>query len=145
MKLVPSKMSLKPQMENFEYFFEDIDKDGFASEIHQWFILWKGKDSVPSNLVEAAAKCDTNYFPNLKRVLQICATFPVASCECERSISVLRLLKTYLRSSMGQDRLSSLALMYVHRDIPINKSEIVHEFGRLHPRRLLLPNLLSDA
>ena len=58
MKLVPSKMSLKPQMENFEYFFEDIDKDGFASEIHQWFILWKGKDSVPRNLVEAAAKCD---------------------------------------------------------------------------------------
>ncbi len=56
-------------------------------------------------------------------------TSPVTSCECERSISMLKLIKTSLRSSMGQDRLNELAMLYYHRDIEITSEEVVDEFS----------------
>ena len=45
---------------------------------------------------------------------------------------------------MGQERLSGLALMNVHLDIPINIDEIVNDFSRKHPRRMQLENILND-
>ncbi len=56
-------------------------------------------------------------------------TLPVTSCECERSISMLKLIKTSLRSSMGQDRLNGLAMLYYHRDIEITSEKVVDEFS----------------
>ena len=47
------------------------------------------------------------------------ATFPVTSCECERSISTLGIVKTKLRATMGQDRLTGLCLLSRHRDIHV--------------------------
>ena len=51
--------------------------------------------------------------------------------------------ETPLRSTMGDERLSSLALLHVHRDIDINVEDIMDEFNRRHPRRLQLANILS--
>ena len=39
---------------------------------------------------------------------------PVTSCEAERSFSTLRRLKTYLRTTMSQERLNGLALLNVY-------------------------------
>jgi hypothetical protein len=41
---------------------------------------------------------------------------PVASATAERSFSVLRCLKNYVRSTMKNDKLSSLGLVHIHRD-----------------------------
>ena len=65
----------------------------------------------PSTL-ESALKCsDPDYFPNLNA---LGCTLPVTLCENERANSVLKNLKTFLRSTMGQERLSSLSLMHIH-------------------------------
>ena len=58
------------------------------------------------------------------------ATLPVTSCECERSISLLRLVKNCLRTTMSEERLNGLALMQYYHDIPIDPEEIVTEFVR---------------
>ncbi|KAK0141101.1 Structural maintenance of chromosomes protein 6 [Merluccius polli] len=55
-------------------------------------------------------------FPTLTQVIQISLTIPVSSCTCERTFSVLRRLHTWLRSTMGQDRLHHLAIMSVERE-----------------------------
>ena len=55
--------------------------------------------------------------PELSKVLKIYSVLPISSCEAERSFSALKRLKTYLRSKMGQNRLSSLALMHLERNI----------------------------
>ena len=44
-------------------------------------------------------------FPMLLRCLKIAMTFGVTSAAAERSFSSLRRIKTYLRSTMGQERL----------------------------------------
>ena len=46
----------------------------------------------------------------LYKVASILATIPATSCGAERSFSARRRKKTFLRSTMGQDRLSSIAV-----------------------------------
>lgn len=50
-------------------------------------------------------------------LFQILLTCPVTSASAERFFSVLKLLKTYLRSTTAQERLSSLALMAIEKEI----------------------------
>ena len=73
--------------------------------------------------------------PEFAKVLKIYAVLPISSCEAERSFSALRRLKTYLRSSMGQNRLTSLALMHIERNIVNNvlkedMSQLIDTFAR---------------
>ena len=47
------------------------------------------------------------------RLLLVC---PTSSCEAERSFSALRRLKTWLRNTMSQQRLISVAVCHIHQD-----------------------------
>ena len=55
------------------------------------------------------------FLPHFSKVVRIFNTIPATSCSAERSFSALRRLKTYIRSTMGQDRLSHLALLSIER------------------------------
>ena len=62
----------------------------------------------------------------------IFATIPATSCSSERSFSALRRIKTYLRSTMCQERLSSLALINIERKYAnaLNTDKVIDIFGR---------------
>ena len=115
------------------------------------FRRWKTKyssaplDNRPNTLEGALQSCDKD-FPNIFILLVIACTLPVTTCETERSNSQLKLLKTYLRSTMTEKRLSSLALIKIHRDIvaDLNFDKLVVDFANKHPRRLTLPCVFSD-
>ena len=68
----------------------------------------------------------------------ILVTIPVTSCECERSISLLRLVKSALRTTMGEERLNGLCLLQYYHDIDIDPDAVVSEFARSQPRRMEL-------
>jgi len=82
------------------------------------FILWKNKwndgcapntDSFkPCNAFDAYDQCPVLY-PNIKLLLQILCTLPVTSAAPERTFSMLWRLKSWLRSTMADGRLTSLA------------------------------------
>ena len=59
------------------------------------------------------------------------------SATAERSFSVLRRLKTYMcvRSTMNNDRLSSLALMHIHRDYSVDLDKVMEKFVSAKTRR----------
>ena len=71
--------------------------------------------------------------------------WPLTSCEAERSISGIRRLKTYLRSTMKEDRLNGLALLMVHRSIRISIKEIIDVFASTQQRQMKLAFNLDDA
>ena len=89
-------------------------------------------------------KMDHKIFPMLFQCLRIMATVPVTSCECERSISSLRRLKTYMRSTMQQERFSSLALLSIHRDFNHDIESIITKFAMKRPRKMALVNILAS-
>ena len=72
--------------------------------------------------------------PELAKVIKIFTVIPATSCSAERSFSSLRRLKTYLRNTCGQDRLSSLALLhieteFVNRVLREDMEQMVDVFG----------------
>ena len=70
-----------------------------------------------------------HFFPNIHRLLTILATLPVTTASAERSFSTLRRLKTYLRSTMSSERLTSIALLNIHPDIPCPVEEVINRFA----------------
>src|SRR6218665_2533868 len=78
-------------------------------------------------------------FHEIYRLLNIASVLPVTSAACERSFSALKLIKTYLRSTMSDIRLSSLALLSIEcvRAESINMDAFVDEFDSRHDNRKL--------
>ena len=62
-------------------------------------------------------------------------TMPVTSATTERLLSVLRRLKTYVRPTMNNDKLSSLALMHIHRDFSVDLDKVMEKFVTAKTRR----------
>ena len=92
----------------------------FKVEIKRWATLTTAK---PSNLKDTLNVTNEELYPSISTVLLILYTMPASTATTERSFSALRRLKTYLRTTMLQDRLTSLAVLHVHRDIDIDINE----------------------
>ena len=139
----PVENSVKPQ--TLSFFEDDLPSPATLSqEIELWRRKWTDHQTPPATLQETLKACNGQLYPNIKTVLQITATFPVTSCECERSISTLGIVKTKLRATMGQDRLTGLCLLSRHRDIHVEPRDIVKIYARKNPRRMVLPDILAD-
>ena len=83
----------------------------FKSEIAQ---LSSVKDLAHLLIVDNAALTST--FTEVVSALLMFLTLPVTVATAERSFSKLRLIKNYLRSTMGQDRLCALALLGIEAE-----------------------------
>jgi hypothetical protein len=51
------------------------------------------------------------------KVIKLLLTIPVSTASAERSFSAMRRIKTYLRSTMGEDRLSALAILSIEKQL----------------------------
>lgn len=80
-------------------------------------------------------------FPTLVQLLQIGLTTVVSTAQCERSFSALKRIKTYLRSTMGEQRLTDLAVLSIERELSqgLSLDEIVDQFaGEDNNHRIVL-------
>jgi hAT family C-terminal dimerisation region len=73
-----------------------------------------------------------NAFPTVVSLVKGGMTIPVSSTTCERTFSKMKVIKTYLRNSMTDERLSDLAVLAVERDIHIDFEDVVNVFARNH-------------
>ncbi|XP_072172633.1 zinc finger MYM-type protein 1-like [Diadema setosum] len=99
------------------------------------------KISKPEQLLEFIVQYgDESVFPNLRIVVQIMLTVAVSIASCERSFSKLKLILSYLRASMGQDRLCDLALLSVEREETekIDFEQIIDRFAAEKARKIRL-------
>lgn len=94
-------------------------------------------ESIPDTIEVAFKKCDKNMLPFIKKLLQIALTWPTSVATAERSFSALRRLKTWLSSTMKQDRLVGLALLHVHgRDTDVKTDAIIDRYANKRNRQL---------
>jgi len=65
---------------------------------------------------------------------------PVTSCTCERVFSKLTIVKNKLRSTMSQERLESLLLLFTEQEMvsKIDLNAVIDEFNSMGNRRMSL-------
>lgn len=118
----------------------------FHNEAELWYHLWEEKKetlNVLKDMEVADLIKDTEmFYPSVKTALAILLAQPCTTCTIERSFSTLRRVKTWLRSTMGENRLSGLCMLSVHRKrIAEAKNKLEAEMLKRfcqNPRRLLL-------
>lgn len=78
--------------------------------------------------------CDI--YPNLVTLYKLYLTIPISSAAAERSFSRLKLIKSYLRSTMSEDRLSGLAIINIERDLAkkVNFNTVIDTFAKMKQR-----------
>ena len=64
------------------------------------------------------------------KLLKIAITFPVTTAKCERSFSVLKRIKNWLRTSKDDNRIGDLGVLAIcaERALAINHDLIINEF-----------------
>ena len=67
---------------------------------------------------------------------------PVTSATMERSNSSLRIVKSGFRSTMREDRLNALLLLFIHKDIALDYDAIIDDYAKRNQRRMTFINPL---
>lgn len=122
----------------------DLDANELSLEIESF--KYQACSLIP-NLKEANLITMLNFiheyglssnYPNIEICLRLALTLPVTSASCERSFSKLKLVKTYLRSQIGQERLTNLAIMSIEYETAekTNYDDIIEKFAMEKSRKV---------
>lgn len=116
----------------------ELSKKLLLGELTMWKEKWRAQSLLDFPECSAAVlkNCDSDIYPTIHTLLSILTTLPVSNASAERSFSALRRLKSWLRTTMSQDRLTGLALMHVHRDLELSIDSIITRFAKSHARRI---------
>jgi hypothetical protein len=136
--------NLEEQCSTFEnFYYDDVNGKELYMEICDCKALLRTRDvlNTPLELLEFIVSFgDENVFPNLRLAIQILLTVSVSIASCERSFSKLKLILTYLRATMNQNRLNDLAIISIEEksNDPTNFDELIDTFSSLKARKVLL-------
>lgn len=101
-------------------------------------MLTKASLKDPEDVLELLFSMKTA-FPDLALFGQLILTMPVSSANAERSFSALKRVKTYLRSTMAEQRLNNLCIMSIERELSSslleNINPVLDTFAQMKNRR----------
>ncbi|XP_060877869.1 zinc finger MYM-type protein 1-like [Metopolophium dirhodum] len=122
----------------------DLKPSDFTSEIINFKNLALGmlpdlKNQTPLNILELIHEYSmTDIFPNICIAIRLYLTLPCTTASCERSFSKLKLIKTYLRSTMNQNRLTNLSLLSIEKEITktVDFDSVIDNFSAIKARKI---------
>lgn len=124
-----------------ETYKDDINVDYFQDEIKHFLNYTKDENiSDPFSMYKHINNGLRSTFPNVETILKIFLTLPVSNASGERSFSVLKRVKNYLRNSMLQDKTSSLSMIFIESEVvnTLDYEEIIDLFAKQKARRKFL-------
>ena len=121
----------------------ESDSEDLSHELHQTRRLLQRKQQSGmanlSGIVELAVFLEPHkdVFHELFRLCKIAIALPVSSAACERSFSALKLIKTHLRTTMADDRLSNLGVLSIEarRAKSLDMDKFIKLFATNHQNR----------
>lgn len=79
-------------------------------------------------------------FSESTKLLKLVLTVPMTSVEAERCFSTLNRIKTFLRNSMSEERLTALAMLSIEKDLimdmPDFNQRVIDKFAAMKDRRM---------
>ncbi|XP_036391745.1 uncharacterized protein LOC118782475 [Megalops cyprinoides] len=118
----------------------DIDGTELAKEMQNFPPLPSKNVTNMELLTFLHEKKLAEIYPNMWVALRIFATLPVTVATTERSFSKLKLIKTYLRTTMMQERLSGLAIISINHVVSskLSYDDVIDDFAVRKSRRVTL-------
>jgi hypothetical protein len=92
----------------------------------------------PQTLLETLNVTNQDRYPNIYAIFTVLKTKPVSSASNERSFSAMRRVKNCLRATMGDERLSNLSLLNIHRKRNLSVEDVINNFAVRKNRRLYI-------
>ena len=116
---------------------DDFESDDLEREVRSFQIEFLDELSAEdvtsvSSIMEIIYKARVaSSFPQLCKLLLLFLTIPVTVVSAERFFSKLKIIKSYLRSSMAQERLDGLTLISIENNeiIQTIKDEVINHFA----------------
>lgn len=124
-----------------QYYSQDIDVIDLENELVQFKEMCKSSTNIvqnPIKMLEFLIETNTvSTFSNVETLLRIYLSIPISNASGERSFSTLKRVKSYLRNSINQENLSSLALLNVENEVleNIDSNEIINKFAEMKIRK----------
>ncbi len=129
--------SIKEAKQSLLFWESDLPfPSSLQNELRRWH--------TPNIFLLALGSCDSDSFPNIHQLLLISCILPITSAEAECSFSLLRIIKTCLRSTMAEERMSDLGVIAMHYSERISVVDVCLAFTQTHARRLFQPSLFVD-
>ena len=107
-----------------DFYQDDLNKPHLQTQLLQLTAHFsslgsKQKEVAFGDILEylrSLSRSQLTIFSDVILVLELILVLPATNASSERSFSALRRIKTYLRSTMGQQRLNNLMSLHVHKD-----------------------------
>ncbi len=117
----------------------DLEED-FMDEFIHVFSFIQNECSITEKLKKINTFGINGTFANVETALKLFLTLPVSNCTGERSFSLLKRLKSPLRSLISQTKLSSLALLAIESDITqrLDFNDVIDDFVKKKIRRKMI-------
>lgn len=113
--------------EVLDHFKEDLQEHELRTELSLLKNVMEGTTFTINNLKEKIVLFH-GILPQVCKLLRLLLIMPATSATSERSFSSLRHVKSYLRTTMKQDRLNHLMMLYIHKERKIDYDEAMKEF-----------------
>ena len=95
--------------------YYDINGLDLFSELKFLKEILQIKDYTPIDILNYIKRLDS--FPNTCIAYRILLTLPVTIASTERSFSKLKLIKSYLKSTMSKEKLSGLVILSIENEM----------------------------
>ncbi|XP_004209042.1 zinc finger MYM-type protein 1-like [Hydra vulgaris] len=138
---------LKTKAKNLSKIYKaDLDSSDFQSEMASFkyqaaAMMENFEKSSPMDILQLIHKYSlTDAYYNTAIAIRIFLTLPVTVATCERSFSKLKIIKNYLRSTMGQERLSCLAVVSIEHEMAnaLDFDDVISDFASKKARKVTL-------
>ena len=119
-----------------DHFGDDLQGEELRVELMMLKNSFQAMHFTMKNLKDQLLRYQ-HLFPELCKLFRLLLIMPASSATSERSFSSLRLVKSYLRTTMKQERLNHLLLLHIHKDRQIiDLLAAMREFVLLNDERL---------
>ncbi|XP_060968757.1 uncharacterized protein LOC115710798 [Cannabis sativa] len=116
----------------------DLDNDDLYQELYMLRQSLPKETKRAIDVLSYIKEVDGSY-PNAWIAYRIFLTIPVTVAHAEQSFSKLTLIKSYLRSTMSQERLSGLAMLSIENDLvaKLDYANLINTFASKNARRII--------
>ncbi|XP_065654969.1 uncharacterized protein LOC136081569 [Hydra vulgaris] len=138
---------LKTKAKNLSKIYKtDLDSSDFQSEMASFkyqaaAMMENFEKSSPMDILQLIHKYSlADAYPNTAIAIRIFLTLPVTFATCERSFSKLKIIKNYLRSTTGQERLSCLAVVSIEHEVvnALDFDDVISDIASKKARKVTL-------